>query len=63
MAKRTWIVICERNGFRFDIFVNATEERLRDYMETEIPEAVAYTGATEQEIEAARLLKLPVYLY
>jgi hypothetical protein len=32
-------------------------------MDSELPEAVKYTGATDAEIEAARLLQLPVYLY
>ena len=61
--KLTWMVTCERYGFRYTIFVNATEDRLRKYMESELPEAVSYTGATDKEVEAARLLKLPVYLY
>ena len=61
--KRNWMINCERHGFRYTIFVNATEERLRKYMETELPEAVSYSGATEKEIEAARTLHLPVYLY
>ncbi len=57
------MVTCERNGFRYKVFVNATEERLRKYMESELPEAVNYSGATEKEVEAARLLRLPIYLY
>jgi len=61
--KRNWMVTCERNGFRYKIFVNATEERLQKYMESELPEAKSYCGATDSEIEAARLLKLPIYLY
>lgn len=61
--KRNWMVTCERNGFRYKIFVNATEERLQKYISTELPEATRYTGATDNEIEAARLLKLPIYLY
>ena len=61
--KRTWIIKCERNGFRYTVFVNATEERLHKYLETELPEAKSYTGATEQDLEAARTLHLPVYLY
>ena len=61
--KRTWIIKCERNGFRYTVFVNSTEERLHKYLESELPEAKSYTGATEQELEAARILHLPVYLY
>lgn len=61
--KRTWMVTCERYGFRYVIMVNATEERLRKYMESELPEAVNYSGATEADVEAARKLRLPIYLY
>lgn len=61
--KRTWMVTCERNGFVYKVFVNATEDRLHKYMETELPDATKYTGATDAEVEAARLLKLPIYLY
>ena len=61
--KRNWMVTCEHFGFRYVVFVNSTEERLHDYMKTELPDAKNYTGATEQEIEAARTLHLPIYLY
>ena len=61
--KRNWMITCERYGFVYKIFVNATEERLRKYMETELPEAKGYTGATDEEIEAARILHLSIYLY
>ena len=61
--KRTWMITCERFGFVYKVFVNATEERLRKYMESELPEAKGYTGATDTEIEAARALRLPIYLY
>lgn len=60
---RNWMINCERHGFRYVVFVNATEERLRKYMETELPEATSYSGATDQEVEAARKLHLPIYLY
>lgn len=62
-TKRTWIVNCQRYGFKYVIFVNATEARLHKYMETELCEATSYSGATDAEIEAARKLGLPVYLY
>ena len=61
--KRNWMIICERHGFKYTIFVNATEERLRKYMETELPEATHYVGARDTDIEAARFLGLPIYLY
>lgn len=61
--KRNWMVTCERHGFRYVVIVNCTEERLGGYMETELPEAISYTGATDSEVEAARVLRLPIYLY
>lgn len=61
--KTTWVINCERHGFRYTVFVNATEERLHKYMESELPEAKSYSGATDKEIEAARTLHLPIYLY
>ena len=61
--KRTWMITCEKFGFTYKIFLNATDERLHKYIATELPEAVKYTGATDKEIEAARMLGLPVYLY
>jgi len=63
MEKRNWIINCQRNGFKYVVFVNATEERLRKYMASELPEAVSYSGARESEVEAARTLGLPIYLY
>lgn len=60
---RNWMITCERNGFRYKIFVNATEDRLHEYVESEIPEAVKYSGATDKDIESARQLGLPIYLY
>lgn len=61
--KRNWKISCQEHGFKFVIFVNATENRLRSYIETEIPSVISYTGATDKEIEAARELQLPIYLY
>lgn len=61
--KMNWIVTCERHGFRYVVLVNSNEDRLRKYMETELPEAISYTAATDAEVEAARMLRLPIYLY
>lgn len=61
--KCNWMITCERHGFTYKIFVDSTEERLLSYIETELPEAKNYTGATDAEIEAARTLHIPIYLY
>ena len=63
MYRRVWIVNCRRRGFTYKIFVETNEDGLRDYMKSEIPEAVSYSGATDSEVAAWKLLGLPVYLY
>lgn len=63
MYQRVWLVTCERNGFTYKILVDATEKRLIEYMKTELPDSKRYVGATEKEIEAARDLRMPIYLY
>lgn len=63
MYERIWKIKCSRNGFTYCIMVRTTEEKLRGYMKTEVPEAVSYSGATGEEELAARVLKLPIYYY
>lgn len=63
MYERIWKVKCSRNGFTYCVLVRTTEKKLRGYMETELPEAVSYSGATEAEELAAKVLGLPVYCY
>lgn len=63
MYERIWGVKCYRNGFTYYVMVRTTEEKLRGYMETELPETVSYSGATEGEELAAKVLGLPVYCY
>lgn len=61
--KRIWKIKCIRNGFTYNIFIETTEYKLHDYMETEIPDAISYIGATEKEVVAAKTLGLPIYIY
>ena len=63
MYERVWNIKCSRNGFTYYIMVRTTEEKLRRYMETELPEAISYCGASEEEELAAKVLKLPIYCY
>ena len=63
MYERVWKIKCARNGFTYCIMIRTTEEKLRRWMETELPEAVFYSGATEAEELAAKVLGLPVYCY
>lgn len=63
MYRRVWIVNCSKRGFTYKIFVETNEAGLRSYMESEIPEAYSYSGATEKEVAAWKTLGLPIYLY
>lgn len=63
MYERVWRVKCSRNGFTYCVMIRTTEEKLWGYMETELPEAVSYCGATEAEEQAAKVLGLPIYCY
>lgn len=63
MYERVWKVKCSRNGFTYCVMVRTTEEKLRGWMETELPEAVSYRGATEAEELDAKVLGLPIYCY
>ncbi len=63
MLTKIWVITCQQNGFTYKIFIDTVEEKLHAYMETELPQAVSYSGATEQEVKAARDLRLPIYLY
>lgn len=61
--KKVWLVKVSRNGFLVCVFVRATEERLHDFIESELPHAVSYTGASDSELESGLKLGLPVYCY
>lgn len=63
MANRVWLLYCELNGFSFKVLLRTTEEKLHDYIKTELPQCKSYVGAGEKEIEAAIVLKLPIYCY
>ena len=63
MYERIWNVKCVKAGFTYRIFIRTTEEKLQGYIETELPDAVSYSGATEAEELAAKVLKLPIYCY
>lgn len=62
MYRRVWMITCNTNGFKYKVFVEATEENLLQFMKTEIPNAIKYVGATNEEVKAAKILKLPIYL-
>lgn len=69
MYKRYWLVSFWKNGFEGKMLVYGTEEELWSYLNSEIGGGDSqhtgnyrYSGATEQEVEAARLLKIKAYI-
>ena len=69
MYKRYWVVTIWKNGFEAKMVVYGSEEELWDYLNSEIGGGTerttgnyAYTGATDKELEAARTLRMKIYL-
>lgn len=62
MYKRNWYFTVNHKFFAVKIFVYGTEEEAQEYMRSEFGYIPAYTGATEKDVEAARLLHMPIYL-
>ena len=62
MYKRVWYFKVNVKGFDTRIFVYGTEEEAQEYMKWEFGYLPGYTGATEQEEAAARLLGMKIYL-
>ena len=66
MYKRNWVVRGTKNGFEMKLFLYGTEEELVDYLKTEVTSTVFdhywYSGATEEEVAAAKALRLKVYM-
>lgn len=61
MYKRYWLVGFWKNGFEGKMLVYGTEQELQNYLSTEL-DSYHYWGASEQEVEAARLLKIKAYI-
>lgn len=69
MYKRYWLVAFWKNGFEGKMLVFGTEEELWNYLNSEIGGGddrhignYSYKGATEQEVEAAKLLRIKAYI-
>lgn len=69
MYKRYWLVAFWKNGFEGKMLVYGTEEELWNYLNSEIGGGddrrigdYSYKGATEEEVKAAKLLKIKAYI-
>lgn len=67
--RRYWLVAIDRNGFEAKFLVYGTEQELWSYLNSEIGGGderhtgdYSYSGATDEEVKAARLLKIKAYL-
>ena len=63
MKKRVWMVSYEVKGFKVKIFIERTEENLWNYMETELGGMHGYSGATDEDVKAAKTIGLQIYMY
>lgn len=61
MYKRYWLVGFWKNGFEGKMLVYGTEQELWEYLNTEL-DSYCYTGATDKEVAAAKLLKIKAYI-
>lgn len=69
MEKRNWLVGFYKNGFEGKMIVNGTEQELWAYLNSEIGGGderhtgdYRYSGASEKDMQAARQLRMKVYL-
>ena len=69
MYERYWLVAFWKNGFEGKMLVYGTEEELWAYLNSEIGGGddhhtgnYSYSGATKEEVEAARLLRIKAYI-
>lgn len=61
--KRNWIYWFSMNGFKMTAIINGTEDEMRAYLTEINPKGDGhYSGATDDEVSAAKKLGLPVYL-
>lgn len=62
MYKRYWIAKYVKNGFEFKVFLYGTEQELWDYTKSEFGYQLAYSGATDKEVEAGKVLGMKFYM-
>lgn len=62
MYTRAWLITVKKNGFTFKVLVSGTEQDMRNYIDSELPDWKNYVGASENDIKAAQMLDMPIYL-
>lgn len=62
MYERYWLISHVVYGFEMKFFMYGTENAIQSYMASEFGSILSYTGATDAEVAAGRLLGMKVYL-
>ena len=59
---QVWQIGYKINGFDYALFVEGTENEVRDYMDSEMGFMGRYSACTDDEIAAAKKLRFPIYI-
>lgn len=62
MYKRYWMVSLDTNGFQSKFLMYGKETDIQKYMISELGGICGYSGATEKEVEAAKILHIKAYI-
>lgn len=57
-----WKITYESRLFQHMILVRGTENEMRDYLESEFGYVGRYSACTQQELDAAEILSIPIYI-
>lgn len=60
--RRYWIVRYIYNGFEMAMLVYGTEQEMQSYAESELGYTPRYRGATDEEVEASKVLAMKRYI-
>ena len=62
MYKRYWLIQLMTNGFESMMLLYGTEEELRNYLDSELPNGYRYHGVTDEEVETLKKFGMKAYL-
>ena len=57
-----WQVWYEKNGFKYFILCQGTEQEVREYLESEMGYMGRYSGMTETEVDMTKKLGCKIYI-